>query len=137
MVKDVDFLLDAIKRARPSLHAMLICGKADWNGPKFSILFPKGHFAFRQLSEKILRVELEKLLKDLTGGKIQKLEVSELSAPSKSEAEGASPKKPTGNPHFMKEAKDKILQDPDILKAAELLGGEVESVTISGIRTEV
>jgi DNA polymerase-3 subunit gamma/tau len=128
-------LVREIKTKRPSLAALLQCAvKQELNGDTLEIRFPNGHFAYKQLSEKIVLRELEELIQGLTQNKVSKLNVveteREVSAP-------AAPKPPaSAGRSFMSDAKKAILSDPDIQKASALLGAEVESVTIEGIKNK-
>ncbi len=128
-------LVREIKTKRPSLAALLQCAvKQDLSGDTLEIRFPNGHFAFKQLSEKIVLRELEELIQGLTQNKVSKLNIVE------AEREASAP--PTPKPaasagrSFMSDAKKAILSDPDIQKASALLGAEVESVTIEGIKNK-
>lgn len=122
---NVEELLKEVKRARPSLFSLLVCSEnTTWEQGTLTLRFSKSHFAFKQLSEKILQRELLELVSQLTKNGCTKVELLEVDRSSQ-------PAKPN---HFMKEAKDAILNDPTVQKATELLKGKVESVTIEGIK---
>jgi DNA polymerase-3 subunit gamma/tau len=121
-------LLEAIKSQRRSLHPLLVCAeKTEWAGSEFRLTFPPGHFAFKQLSEKILTKEVEELLSKITQNKCSHLVLSEATSNKK-------PEPPSKSNDFMKEAKKTLVSDPAVQKAAQWLGGKIESVTIEGIK---
>jgi DNA polymerase-3 subunit gamma/tau len=126
--KDASELVNAILKARPSLYALVKCAeRSEIKKGVFRLVFPSGHFAFKQLSEILMQKELEKT--------INKLSSESLSLSIEENAKSSGPKKPEKRTDFIKEAKKQILDDPEIQKAAELLGGKVSSVTVEGIKT--
>lgn len=126
-IKDIQELLVELKKKRPNLFAIVNCAESkDWNGNSLLLKFSKGHFAFRQMSEKILQRELSDLLQQITQGKCDQVVAEETAAAS-------TPSKPVD---FMKEAQRSILNDPAVQKAAKLLDAKIEGLTISGVRTE-
>jgi DNA polymerase-3 subunit gamma/tau len=126
-VKTTEELFSEIKKKRASVFAIINCAETkEWKDDTLFLKFPKGHFAFRQVSEKILQKELIEMIQQITQGKCQRLHVQE-------EIQSKTPPKPVD---YMKEAQKAIMSDPAILKAAKLLDGKIESLTISGVRTE-
>ena len=112
-------LMKEIKAKRPSLAALLQCAvKQDLTADTLEIRFPQGHFAFKQLSEKVVMRELEELIQGLTQNKISKLKVSETERESQPSPLPSS----STNRSFMSDAKKAILADPAIQKASALLG---------------
>lgn len=134
--RSVEELMVEIKRRRPSGHALLICAEQRAvQGDKLILTFSKGHFAFKQLSEKILKKEMEELISTATAGKLKSLELIEKAPSAVAATTSASgPAPATSGRTFMADAKKAIVNDPAILKASKLLGAEVESVTIEGIK---
>ncbi len=125
-------LLIELKKRRASIFAIISCAEVkDWAGQTLTLQFPKGHFAFRQASEKILQKELTELISQITDGRCSKLNVSESGNAATRKSENAPPK------DFMLEAQKAVLNDPQVLKAAQFLNGKIESLTVSGVKTEV
>jgi DNA polymerase-3 subunit gamma/tau len=122
----IEELFQEIKAKRPSLHAILACAETKaWTGDVLILHFPKGHFAYRQVSEKILQKELTELLQHITAGRLKEFRAEEISR-------STEPPKPG---QFIKEAQKVVLSDPNVQKAAKILEAKIESVTISGVRT--
>jgi len=130
----VESLLQAIRIKRPSLQALLNCAEnSSLVGNAWELKFSSGHFAYKQLSEKILKTELEQLSSQLTAGKISQVRVLETAASAKV-GSTSSAQAPKGNRNFMMNAKKAILDDPMVKAASSLLDAEVESVTIEGVK---
>lgn len=120
-------LLEAIKAVRPSLWALVKCAeKIEISDSQIEVILPKSHFAFAQLTERLMKTELEKVLNQLAGKSID-LQISE--------NETLSPPKAAKRTDFIKEAKQKILKDEEIQEAVQILGGKISSVTVEGIKT--
>lgn len=131
----LDEILAELKKRRPSAHALIICaeGRAFENG-QLVLTYSPGHFATKQLNEKILRKEIEDLLSLISGGRCKTIELKER---AKSASTGTAAAKPAtaGGRNFMADARKAIVADPAIQKASQLLGAEIESVTIEGIKS--
>lgn len=127
VIENLDQLIQAIRQQKPSLYGLLACKKSgSWDGQKLSLVYPKGHFAFKQLSTKSLQTEIVEIIKQL-GFATATLEVSEDSSSEKTAPTSSSP-------NFLKDAKAALLNDPEILRAQELLKGKVSDVTIEGVK---
>jgi DNA polymerase-3 subunit gamma/tau len=127
-ISDVDSLLTEVKKRRASVFAIVNCAESkEWKADTLILRFPKGHFAFRQASEKILQKELSEMLQQITNNRCTSIHVEELSGTAKT---------PQVKTDFMKEAQKTILNDPAILKATKLLDAKIESLTISGVKTD-
>ncbi|MBN8555072.1 MAG: DNA polymerase III subunit gamma/tau [Deltaproteobacteria bacterium] len=125
--ENTEELLLEIKRQRGSLFPLIQSAeKSEWAGTEFKLSFSQGHFAFKQLSEKILAKEVEELLSKITNAKCKTLTLIEVTT--------KKPAAPAKGNDFMKEAKKTLVNDPDVQKAAQWLGGKIESVTIEGIK---
>lgn len=125
-LKSISDLMTALKKERPHLWALMKCHeKAEWNSPKLRFIFPLQHFAYKQLSEKLMRDELTQVFSTLTGTNIQ-LSLEETAQKKKLESKRTD---------FIKEAREQILSDPLVQKATEILDGKVSSVTVEGIKT--
>lgn len=138
-VSNTDELFLEIKKRRPNIHAILSCAEMKaWTDQTLELRFPKGHFAFRQVSEKILQKELLELIRQISQNRIQTLKVEEGSsqtAPSQAAIEAKAKSIRPGS--FMKEAQSTVLNNPQVQKAAQFLEGKIESITISGVRTDL
>lgn len=120
-------VVSALKQSRPSLWALVKCAQQkELTGSTFRLCFTKQHFGLKQLSEPLMKKELVKALTDLSGPALT-LELVELSE--------ADTEKPGKRTDFIKEAKEQILLDPEIQKAASILKGKISSVTVEGIKT--
>ncbi|MDB5037418.1 MAG: polymerase subunit gamma/tau [Bacteriovoracaceae bacterium] len=129
-VKNTEDLLLEIKKKRPSIFAIVNCAEfKEWKDETLSLRFPKGHFAFRQVSEKILQKELTEMIQQLSSNRCRFLKTEEATVVQKTESSA----RPTD---FMKEAQKTILNDPAVQKAAKFLDAKIESLTISGVRTD-
>lgn len=130
-INSANELLREIKIKRPNVSALLQCAeKSELRGNLVVLTFSPNHFAVRQLSEKILKTEIEALIREISGGKFTAYELIESGAKTSSEKPASS----VGGRNFMADAKKVIVNDPSVQRAAELLGAEVESVTIEGIK---
>ncbi len=124
-------LLAEIKKRRPSLHALLQCAESkELSNGVLIIKYPKGHFATKQLGEKILKDELDELIQKVSGGKFQGSQVVETAGAAAS----AAPKSPGAGRNFMAEARKVAVSNPTVQEVAKILGAQVESVTIEGIK---
>lgn len=121
--------LQVLKKSRPSLFALIQCAaEQDLNEDRLKLVFPEGHFAFRQLSDPLMTKDLEKTLNEIFKKKI-KIELLQ------SMADTSTNFTPAPKTDLIREAKKQIVGDPEIQRAAEILKGKISSVTIEGIKT--
>ena len=126
-VSDIDGLREALKQRRPSMHALFQCASTQkLEETTLTLVFPKAHFAFGQLNDPLMKKDLETYVSELFETKIL-IEIKE----EKLE----TPKVPPQKTELIKEARQQIVEDPEIQKAKELLGGKIASITIEGIKT--
>lgn len=126
-VSDLDGLRETLKQRRPSMHALFQCSSSQkLEDSTLSLVFPKAHFAFSQLSDPLMKKDLEAYVSELFEKKIL-IEIKE-------EAH-ETPKVPPQKTELIKEARQQVVKDPEIQKAKELLGGKITSITIEGIKT--
>lgn len=119
-----------LKNRKPALNSLLDSAlEKTLSGDRFLIKFAPGHFAFRQLSDRMVQQELMMFFKSMTGKNIS------LVVEEKSGATNTTPKASSQN--FLKEAQKIALENPAVLKASSILKGKVESVVISGIKSEI
>jgi DNA polymerase III subunit gamma/tau len=125
---NIEQLLQAIRKTKASIFPLISSAQSsEWKNNTLSLGFPAGHFALDQLSDPTMKKELLQVLHQIVG-KEQMLQLSESEKPIKTAA-------PQERVDFMKEAKQKALHDPKVLKAAELLQGKVTGVTIEGVKS--
>lgn len=126
-VSDLDGLREALKQRRPSMHALFQCASSQkLEDSNLTLVFPKAHFAFAQLNDPLMKKDLETCVSELFDKKIL-IEIKE----EKLE----TPKVPPQKTELIKEARQQIVEDPEIQKAQELLKGKIASITIEGIKT--
>jgi len=128
-INSTDDFLEELAASRPSLSALVKCAeKTELHFDKVVLTFPHGHFAFKQLGDKLMIRELEKAFSTILSRPVQVV--------LEENSENAS--KPQAQPRrkdFIKEAREKAVTDPNVQRAAEILGGKISSVTIEGIKT--
>ncbi len=126
-IQDLDGLREALKSQRPSMHALFQCAASQTlSDSEITLTFSKAHFAFAQLNDPLMKKDLERYVSGLFGREISVL-IKE---------EGAEIRKgPAPKTELIKEARQQIVDDPEIQKAKDLLKGKISSITIEGIKT--
>lgn len=125
---DTKSLLEQLKESKRSLYALIRCHReAQVNGSTWALEFPKEHFALKQLREENFQKELQSFVREASQGKITSIQLIEKGEDTDREA--------IMKRDFIKEAKKEILNDQIVSEALQKIKGQVDSVTVEGIKT--